>query len=53
MTIKVNFTNPETISTAGVSNDNVKLTFWSNEHLEAENGLRLEEGLSIVKGLIP
>ena len=53
MTIQVLFANPETISTAGISSDSIKLTFWSSELLQAENGLALEEGQTIAKGIVP
>jgi len=53
MTIQISFANPESISAAGISSDSIKLTFWSSELLQAENGLALEEGQTIAKGIIP
>jgi hypothetical protein len=44
MTIKVTFGSPDFISIGGISSDALKVTFWSNELLEAENGLKIEEG---------
>jgi len=44
MKIQIRFANPEEISASGIAADQIKLTFWSAELLQAENGLQLEEG---------
>lgn len=53
MKIQVNFDQPELISTTGISTDNIRVTFWSNEFLKGQNGLSMEEGQTIQKGIIP
>lgn len=53
MSIQIDFTNPEAISSAGVSTDSMSITFWSSELLQGENGLSLAEGQTIAKSVIP
>lgn len=47
MTVQMKFSNPEAISVGGVSSDAIKVTFWSSDLLQGENGLSLEEGQTI------
>jgi hypothetical protein len=47
------FSNPEAISVGGISSDAIKVTFWSSDLLQGENGLGLEEGQTIQKSLVP
>lgn len=52
MTVEIQFKTPDLISTGGITSDSIQVTFWSNELIQSENGLRVEEGQSLKKNII-
>jgi len=52
MTIQIVWSDPDAISSSGVSSDSIKVTFWSSDLLQGQNGLAIEEGQTLSKSVI-
>ena len=53
MQIQLYFDNPDYISASGISSDQIMITFWSTDLLVAENGLKVSEGQTITREIVP
>jgi hypothetical protein len=53
MSIQIYFSDPATLSTRGITSDQIKVTFWSSDLLQGFNGVKIVEGQTIQKSIIP
>ena len=50
---KITFEEPDYISSSGISADAMRVTFWDTSLLVGQNGIRVKEGQTLQKTLVP
>ena len=50
---KITFEEPDYISSSGISADAMRVTFWDTSLLVGQNGMRVQEGQTLQKTLVP